>query len=192
MLDQIVDNYPKDIELKDKSKCIFRPLEKSDESLLLRFFQNIPEQERLFIKHRVTDPAVIKEWCNNIDLGRNFPLVALINKDIAGLATLHQQLGGWRRHIGRVSVLVSPQYRGRGLARTLVGEIVTLAGDLSLERVEAEFLAEQAAAIHLFDFLDFKKLVTLPDYVKDMQANTHDYVLMAKQLVTDEEYAGMG
>jgi hypothetical protein len=34
--------------------------------------------------------------------------------------------------------------------------------------------------------------VRLENYVKDMQALSHDYVLMGVQLKTDEEYAGMG
>ncbi len=44
----------------------------------------------------------------------------------------------------------------------------------------------------MFGLLGFSQLVNLPDYVKDMQAITHDYVLMGQDLVTDEEYAGMG
>jgi hypothetical protein len=35
-------------------------------------------------------------------------------------------------------------------------------------------------------------LLKLPDYVKDMQAITHDYILMGLDLETDEEYAGVG
>jgi GNAT superfamily N-acetyltransferase len=111
---------------------------------------------------------------------------------IIGDATLHQQLGGWKRHIGRVSVLVHPKYRGRGLARSLVTEILGMARHLGLEKVEAEFIGEQAAAIQMFALLGFSNLVRLEDYVKDMQAVTHDYVLMGLDLKTDEEYAGMG
>jgi ribosomal protein S18 acetylase RimI-like enzyme len=111
---------------------------------------------------------------------------------IVGVATLHQQLGGWKRHIGRVSVLVHPKYRGRGLAGALVSEIVGIARNLSLEKVEAEFIGEQEAAIKMFALLGFSNLVRLEDYVKDMQALSHDYVLMGVQLKTDEEYAGMG
>ena len=107
-------------------------------------------------------------------------------------ATLHQQLGGWKRHIGRVSVLVHPKYRGRGLARALVTEIVSIARSLGLEKVEAEFIGEQEAAIKMFALLGFSNLVRLEDYVKDMQAISHDYVLMGVDLKTDEEYAGMG
>jgi ribosomal protein S18 acetylase RimI-like enzyme len=89
-------------------------------------------------------------------------------------------------------VLVHPKYRGRGLARALVTEIVSLARNLSLEKVEAEFIGEQEAAIKMFALLGFSNLVRLENYVKDMQAIPHDYVLMGVQLKTDEEYAGMG
>jgi hypothetical protein len=58
-----------------------------------------------------------------------------------------------------------------------------------LEKVEAEFIGEQEAAIHMFAMLGFSKLVHLEEYVKDMQAISHDYILMGMELKTDEEYA---
>ena len=94
--------------------------------------------------------------------------------------------------IGRVSVLVHPQFRGRGLARALVEEVLDIARHSGLEKVEAEFIAEQERAIHTFGLLGFTTLLRLPDYVKDMQAISHDYMLMGLELKTDEEYAGMG
>ena len=192
LLDIVVQRYPREVPLKDGSSCAFRPLKKEDEKQFLEFFRGIPEPERMFIKHRVTDPKVIKGWCHDIDLGRHLPLLATIHGKIVGDATLHQQLGGWKRHIGRVSVLVLPEYRGRGLARALVSEIVDLARQLGLERVEAEFIGEQEAAIKMFALLGFSNLLCLEDYVKDMQAIKHDYVLMGLVLKTDEEYAGVG
>lgn len=187
-----LQQYPKEIVLKDDSRCRLRPLRKEDEMDFHEFFLAVPPAERMFIKHRVTEPEVIREWCQNIDLGRNLPLLALMDGKIVGAATLHQQLGGWKRHIGRVSVLVLPQYRGRGLARALVKEIVELARSLSLERVEAEFIGDQDAAIKMFALLGFSNLVRLESYVKDMQAIPHDYILMGLDLKIDEEYAGVG
>ena len=187
-----LQKFPKDITLKDGSRCKLRPLRKDDEKNFHKFFLAVPEPERMFIKHRVTEPEIIREWCQNIDLGRNFPLLALLDNKFVGVATLHQQLGGWKRHVGRVSVLVLPQYRGRGLARALVSEIVQLARNLGLEKVEAEFIGEQEAAIKMFALLGFSNLLRLEDYVKDMQAITHDYILMGVNLKTDEEYAGVG
>src|SRR5712691_2936207 len=191
-LDIILEEYPKAIELKGGFRCQIRPLEPTDEIAFHEFFLAVPTQERMFIKHKVTDPEVIHEWCQKIDLGRNLPLLACRDGRIVGDATLHQQLGGWKRHIGRVSVLVHPQFRGRGLARALVTEIASIARHVGLEKVEAEFIGEQEAAIKMFAMLGFSNLVRLEDYVKDMQAITHDYVLMGLGLKTDEEYAGMG
>ena len=187
-----LQKYPKEISLKEGPPCQFRPLRKEDEKKFHEFFLAVPAAERMFIKHRVTDPEVIREWCRNIDLGRNLPLLALVNSKIAAVATLHQQLGGWKRHIGRVSVLVLPQYRGRGLARALVAEIVAAARNLGLEKVEAEFIGDQEAAIKMFALMGFSNLVRLENYVKDMQAITHDYILMGLDLKVDEEYAGVG
>ncbi len=192
MLDDILERYPRKIALKAKQKYTLRPLSTEDEKGFFQFFQAIPEPEKLFIKHRVSDPKVIRQWCKKIDLGRILPLLALEGSKVVGDASLHQQLGGWKRHIGRVSVLVHPEYRGQGLGRLLIQELIDLARSIGLEKIEAEFLGEQEAAIKMFGLLGFRTLLILPDYVKDMQAVAHDYVLMGLDLKTDEEYAGVG
>jgi GNAT superfamily N-acetyltransferase len=185
-------DFPKELTLKDGLRCDLRPLEPSDEQAFHEFFLAVPDHERMFIKHRVSEREVIRDWCQNIDLGRNLPLLAVQDGRILADATLHQQLGGWKRHIGRVSVLVHPGFRGRGLARALVTEIMEIARHVGLEKIEAEFIAQQQGAMKVFALLGFSNLLTLPDYVKDMKAVTHDYVLMGLDLTTDEEYAGMG
>jgi RimJ/RimL family protein N-acetyltransferase len=187
-----LQSYPKQIKLKDAKKATLRLLSPADEKEFHQLFQSIPENERMFIKHRVQDIKVIRDWCKSIDYGRNLPLLAIVDKQIVGVATLHQQLGGWKRHIGRVSVLVHPEFRGRGLATTLVQETLELARSAGLEKAEAEFIGEQTAAMHMFALLGFAKLAQLDDYVRDMQAIAHDYVLMGMNLKTDEEYAGVG
>ena len=187
-----LQKFPKTIKLKDGKKATLRLLQSTDEKDFHKLFLDIPEQERMFIKHRVQDIKVIRDWCRNIDVGRNLPLVALIDKRIVGVATLHQRLGGWKRHIGRVSVLVHPKFRGRGLARAIVNETLDISRRAGLERVEAAFIGEQEAALKMFALLGFNQLVRLEDYVKDMTAITHDYVLKGLDLRTDEEYAGVG
>ena len=187
-----LQKFPKHVKLKENKRAVLRPLAKTDEKDLHKLFLGIPEQERMFIKHRVTDIKVIRDWCKKIDYGRNLPIVALIGGKIVGVATLHQQLGGWKRHIGRISVLVHPDYRGRGLATTLVEVTMDIARRAGLEKVEAEFIGTQAAAMKMFAMLGFSKLVHLEDYVKDMQAIAHDYILMGLNLKTDEEYTGVG
>ena len=190
MLDDVLENYPRPITLKTGWVCELRPLESTDERAFHDFFRAIPADERLFIKHRVDDPGIIADWCHNIDLGLILPLLAVTDGKIIADASLHQQLGGWKRHIGRVSVLVHPEFRGRGLAKALVEELMQIGRDIGLEKMEAEFIGEQARAINVFAQLGFNTILQLDDYVKDMQARSHDYVLMGAELTTDEEYAG--
>ncbi len=189
-LDYILEPYPKTVALKDRSKVVIRPLHHDDVKAFHEFFCDIPETERLFMKHRVIDLDVIRAWCRNIDYARNLPLLALQADKIVGDATLHQQQGGWKRHIGRISVVVRPALRGKGLAGTLLGELIDIARHLGLEHVEAEFMGEQEAARRVFAEAGFNDLLTVKDYVKDMQAIPHDYVLMGRRIITDEEFAG--
>ena len=187
-----LQKYPKDIKLKDGSKCKLRPLHKDDEKNFHQFFVAVPEPERMFIKHRVIEPQVIRDWCRNIDLGRNLPLLALIDGKIVADATLHQQLGGWKRHIGLITVLTHPNYRGRDVAKMLVEEQVEIARNMGLRRLEAELNGERKVAIRALEQIGFQHLMKVEDYVLDMKAVMHDYVVMGMDLRTDEEYAGVG
>ena len=169
-----------------------RPIQTSDEKALLSFFKNLPQPELMFFKHRVTDPDVTQGWCDNIDLNVNLPLLALDEGKVIAVATLHQNKGGWKRHIGRISYSVLPKYRQKGIAGKLVQELVDIGRMAGLQKVEAEFIDKQEGAQKMFALLGFTHLVKLEEYVQDMQAINHDYVLMGMDLMTDEEYAGMG
>ena len=169
-----------------------RPIQSSDEKALLSFFKNLPQPELMFFKHRVTDANVIKGWCKNIVLDVNLPLMALDEGKIVAVATLHQNKGGWKRHIGRISCSVLPKHRQKGIAGQLVQELVDVARMGGLQKVEAEFIDQQQGGQKMFALLGFTHLVELEDYVQDMQAINHNYVLMGMDLKGDEEYAGMG
>ena len=169
-----------------------RPLEAGDEKALLGFFKNLPEPEVMFFKRRVRDPEVIKQWCENIDLYARLPLLALHEGKVIAVASLLQNNGGWKRHIGRISQSILPKYRQKGIAGKLVQELVDVARMAGLQKVETEFIDKQEGGQKLFALLGFTHLMRLEDYVQDMQAIQHDYVLMGMNLKTDEEYAGMG
>ena len=176
----------------DGVKVQIRPLESSDEKALLSFFKNLPEPELMFFRHRVTDSDVIQDWCKNIVLDSILPLLAIEDGTVVAVATLHQNKGGWKRHIGRISASVLTKYRQKGIAGQLVQALVDVARMSGLSKVEAEFIGMQEGGQKLFAMLGFTHLIKLEDYVQDMQAIDHDYVLMGMDLMTDEEYAGMG
>lgn len=191
-LEYALEHFPAQHKLKDGLACVIRPLGRRDESKLRRFFGVVPEEERLYIKQSINDGELFRQWCRRPDYEQNLPLIMLQRDVIIGEATLHQRKGGWKRHIGLVTVLTHPEYRGRDVAKILVAEIIRAAQYLGLKKLEAELNGERKVAIRALELLGFRQLMRLEDYVLDMQARAHDYVVMGMDLITDEDYAAAG
>ena len=191
-LEEALESYPKEIETRKGLRCTIRPLKADDHAAYCEFFTSMHQQELIYIKHRVNDAEVVRDWCVNVDLGRILPLLGIADGKIIGVSTLHQQLGGWKRHIGRLSTNIRPDHRGKGLAIRLMEEAIDIARQCGLQRMEAEFMGQQEHGLKLCAQLGFTELYRMEDYVKDMQAVTHDYIMMGLDLKTAEEYAGMG
>jgi RimJ/RimL family protein N-acetyltransferase len=185
-----LEEFPLAVELRDGTPVIVRPLAKRDATRLQKFLLAVPEEERLFIKQPVADPAIVRDWCRHPDFERNLPLLMLRGSKIIGEATLHQRIGGWKRHIGLITLLTDPQYRGRDVSKILVSKLVEIARHSGLRRLEAELNGERKIALQVLAQLGFSKLMHLEDYVLDMKAIPRDYVLMSMNLKVDEEYAG--
>jgi len=192
MIEYALEKYPVRYPLETSVQCLIRPLEPEDEPGFMKFLHQMPEFERLFIKQRLDNPALVKEWCADVDYDARLPLLAFADGQVIGLATLEQRHGGWKRHIGMTHLLTHPEYRGVGLAGMLIREIIEVARHSGLSHLQAEFNAERQVAIHAFVEAGFDELMRLPDYVKDMQAKTHAYVLMGMNLTTDIENTGAG
>jgi RimJ/RimL family protein N-acetyltransferase len=192
LLEDALDKYPKQLTLRDGTPGVIRPVQKRDDMRLQKFFLGVPEEERLFVKQPITDRTLFRQWCRQPDFERNLPLLMLHGQKVIGEATLHQRGGGWKRHIGLITVLTHTQYRGRDVAKILVAELVEIARHAGLRKLEAELNDERKVAIRALEDLGFRRLMHLADYVLDMKAVTHGYVLMGMDLKVDEEYAGIG
>jgi GNAT superfamily N-acetyltransferase len=192
LLEDALDKYPLETKLRDGTPVKVRPLNRRDDVRLQKFFLTVPEEERLFVKQPITDRTLFRQWCRQPDFERNLPLLMVQGRKVIGEATLHQRGGGWKRHIGLITLLTHPEYRGRDVSKVLVTELIYLARQCGLRRLEAELNGGRKIALQVLAQLGFNELVRLPDYVMDMKAVTHDYVLMGRSLKQEEEYAGLG
>ena len=192
MLEDAIERFPLATKLRDGTAVTVRPVGAKDESRLHSFLLAVPEEERLFIKQPLFDRAVVRQWCRYPDFERNLILLMLRGQDVIAEATLHQRTGGWKRHIGLMTFLTHPDFRGLDASKILVSELIEIAKNCGLRQLEAEVNGERKIALNVLSRLGFRKLVDLPDYVLDMKAMTHDYVLMGLDLIVDEEYAGVG
>ena len=189
MLEVVLEErFPKPVKLEEGTRVILRPLIPQDEAALIEFFKAMPEEDLLYLRDDVKDPQVIKRWCQNLDYEVTLPLIADLEGKIVGDATLHQEKRGWRCHIGTVRVVIHPQYRGKGLATHLVGELCGIATDIGLVKLDAEFMAEQTRPIAIFEKLGFVNMAVLPQHVRDVKGESHDLVIMVYDLRATEHY----
>ena len=189
MLEVILEErFPKPAKLEDGQRVIIRPLIPQDEHALVEFFSSMPEEDMLYLRDDIKDPQVIKRWCQSLDYEVTLPLIADLEGKIVGDATLHQEKRGWKSHIGTVRVVIHPKYRGKGLGSLLVGELVEIALDTGLVKLDAEFMSEQTRPIAVFEKLGFVNMAVLPQHVKDLKGESHDLVIMVYDLRATEHY----
>ncbi len=134
------------------------------------------------MRHNVRDPAVTQEWIDGLDYSRVIPLVAMVNDNIVGDATLH--LGqGPQRHIAEVRIFLSKPYRQRGLGTAMLKALIAMAKKLNLHLLTAEVIANRTPTIRAFRGLGFRQQTTLPDYFMMSDGETLDVALLTLPLV---------
>ncbi len=183
------ERFPKQAKLDDSLRVIIRPLIPEDEPALVEFFKSIPPQDFLYLRDNVKEAQVIRNWCSHLDYEVTLPLIAEINGKIVGDCTLHQSRGGWMSHIGTVRIVIHPDYRGKGLATLLVGEMIQIGIDSGIEKLMGEFMPEQKRPLAVFEKLGFVKMATLPQHVKDLGGEKHDLLIYIYDLRAEEHYA---
>ncbi len=174
-----IQAYPKTIMLNDGAPVVLRPLEPGDKVRLLQFFEGVPEEERHYLKENVTAPEVVYGWTTKIDFDRVVPIVALVGDEIVGDATLHRSRAMARRHVGELRVVVDPSYRGVGLGRRLIRELLDIAAELGLHQATFELVADrEELAIRAAISVGFNQVGVLKERIRDFWGNYQDLVLL--------------
>jgi L-amino acid N-acyltransferase YncA len=181
---RIEDQYPKTIVLKDGTRVVLKAMTHKDRDALHRFFASIPDEDRKFLKQDVSKREVVESWIKDINYGRVFPLLAEVDGTIVADATLHRRGSGWLRHVGEVRIVVDPAYRRKGLGSHLLEELILLAADSGLEKLVAELVAEEKAAIRAFQRFNFDQVAVIPSIVKDQDGRSRDLVVMVLDVST--------
>jgi L-amino acid N-acyltransferase YncA len=174
--------YPKFIQLKNLEQVMLRLMVPEDEEKLLEFFKNVPHDDRLVLRDDTTDPSVIKRWVNEIDYDKVYPIVAEHKNKIVGDATLHMKRFGWQRHIGEIRVVVAKEFRGQGLGRVLIHELLEKAAGVGLNHIQLSFVETQVREMKVFERMGFRKIATLPKYVIDVTGQEHDLIIMTTRV----------
>ncbi len=155
-----------------------RRLAAGDEAALKAFLTAIPPGDRSFIKEDVSDPTVARAW---IDDSRTRRAVASDAGEIVGLVAVIQGVG-WSSHVGDVRLVVHPGHRRRGIGTQLARWALVEAIRMELKKLVVEVVAEQEAAVAMFEGLGFEAEALLKDQIRDREGNFRDVLLLAHQV----------
>lgn len=176
------DAYPKKTALKDGRTVEIRPLTSGDFDKLYEFFQVLPEEDRLFLRHDVTDPEIVGRWVEQIDLDHVIPLVVEDGDKIVADGTLHLATHGWSQHAGEIRLVTARTHRRIGLGTVLARELVGLAEQCGLERLRTHVIEDDLASVRTFSRLGFETAAVLKEWVKDRAGNKRNLAIMTNEV----------
>ena len=154
---------------------------------LLRFFADLPEGDRTFIREDVTDPAVVRGWTAGAPGVRRWVALDGEGRVTGYVAVL--RLPGWSDHVGEIRLVVAPGARGSGQGRELARHAMVQGLEEGLTKLVVEVVAEQGAALALFTDLGFTGEALLVDHIRDRDGQLRDLLVLAHHV--RDTWAGM-
>lgn len=187
MLPEQIIKYRDIITLKDSVSVLLRPMTPDDLQGLIKLFAPISDEDFLYLRDDVRDPAVLEVWCKTLDYSRVLPLLAVVKDQLVGQATLHFQRGP-KRHVGEVRIFLAKGFRQRGLGTRMLNKLIDLARRSGLHLLVAEIVADQTKVIKSFQKLGFEKQAIYEDYFMLADGDTRDVAVLFLNLrpKTDE------
>jgi L-amino acid N-acyltransferase YncA len=180
----IRSQYPKQIRSTDGREFTIRLMEPSevDRSAITTFANKLNEDDLLYLRTDITDPAVIAQWIQNLRTGNTTTLLAELKDEVAGYASVHREQAQWTRCVGELRVNAARQFRGIGLGRALVAEAFNLGQGLGLRKLCGMLTPDQNGARTAFERLGFRVEAALHDWVQDRRGRLRDILVLTYDL----------
>ncbi len=174
-----MDKYPKVMKLKNSKMIELRMLTEDDLDKLVKFFQELPLKDRMYLRIDVMKYENILKRFGTIDYSNMFPVISLVDDTIIAIGTIFRSKFGWMRNLGELRVVVSPDYQRLGLCTILTKELFFHALTTDMYKIQAELMENQISAITCFERLGFKKEAVLRKHVTDLNGNRQNLIIMS-------------
>ena len=158
----------------------------ADRAGILAFARALPEHDFLFLRRDITQEDAVDDWIRELQSGEIVTILAELNGQVVGYATIHRSLLRWTAHVAELRVMVSESMRGAGLGRILTQEAFANALSEGIEKMVAQMTLDQKGAIATFEGLGFRPEALLRDQVKDRQGNKHDLLVLSHEVAKFE------
>jgi L-amino acid N-acyltransferase YncA len=174
--------YARELKLSDGRRVSLRLMEAADKQNVLSFARSLPPDDLLFLRTDITEPALIDEWVGNLEKGTTLTVLADVDGELAGYASLHLEQARWTRRVGEIRVQVAVAYRGVSLGRQLTAQIFRLGQIRGLKKMAAMMTPDQAGARAAFEKIGFSVEALLQDWVVDRKGRPRDLLIMSHDL----------
>jgi ribosomal protein S18 acetylase RimI-like enzyme len=152
-----------------------RPFTTSDGIRIREFLERMPETDRNFFKEDL-DGETVAGWLRDSETRR-----ALLADDAGRVLAYVAVIPGigWSGHVGELRLVVDPAARRQGLGRQMARWGLTEAVRMSLTKIFVELVADQEAAVAMFQDLGFVGEALLTDHVRDRRGVSRDLIVLA-------------
>lgn len=135
-----------------------RPYESRDHKELRKIRADQETMELLLAGPAVRGASEFDEW---IERRLQSPLFLVI--DVQGVTAGYVQIEDVHRasKFGFIGIALMPQFRGRGLGRVVMEATESVAAQMGLRKLLLHVMAENSAAIRLYEALDYRLVGTL-------------------------------
>jgi L-amino acid N-acyltransferase YncA len=177
-----MNEYPKELELIDKTRVTIRPVEPVDVEGLYKFFSKITRLDLLVYKDDVTKWENVEDWFAASNYGKAFQLVALSKDKIVAKGSLHSE-GLYWSHAAELKLIVDPNYRRKGLGSQLFNILLYEGLKRHFEKIIVRYISDNISFTKILNRYGFKPETVLSCYVKDeLSSITKDLVIASYDL----------
>lgn len=181
---EVREQYPKTFQLTNGRPFRVRLMEptEADKNAILAFARRLNEDDLLYLRTDITDPEVVAQWIGNLETGQTTSLIAEVENEVAGYASVHNEPARWTRCVGELRVNAGQRFRGIGLGRALVAEAFSLGKNLGLRKLYGMLTPDQHGARTAFERLGFRVEAALHEWVQDRTGRLRDILILTYEL----------
>ncbi len=178
-LEGTTPHMDKNEKLKDGTEVAIRRIGPADIDQLMDFYAALPLEDRTYLKFDVTDRKVVAKRLRRVETGDDIRIAASHGGVIVGSGALELSGEGWSKHQGELRVIIARPFQHRGLGAIMIRELYFVAVQNGLETIVAKMMRPQLGAQKIFRRLGFREESFIPDFVKDLQGESQDLIVMS-------------
>ena len=132
----------------------------------------------MYLRRDITDKETVKKIIKTSKSGENPKIIALDKNIIIAYGLLELDNRHWKKNSAELRLLISKDYRRKGLGMLIARELYSLAISKKVEEIIVKMMRPQKAAISIFNRLKFKQEAVITDYVMDLDGKKQDLIIM--------------